>query len=92
MTIRIISLCGTIILDSSESRRSSSASIIQRFIMPILLSFEAPLTRSQTAPAKMLSMNPGLKEITHSITGGALAAQGTPKYNVCLLPKKVASD
>jgi hypothetical protein len=25
----------------------------------------------------MLNMNPGLKEITHSITGGALAAQGT---------------
>jgi hypothetical protein len=24
----------------------------------------------------MLNMNPGLKEITHSITGGALAAQG----------------
>jgi hypothetical protein len=28
----------------------------------------------------MLNMNPGLKEITHSITGGALAAQGkTPQ-------------
>jgi hypothetical protein len=27
-------------------------------------------------PAKMLNLNPGLKEITHSITGGALAAQG----------------
>jgi hypothetical protein len=24
----------------------------------------------------MLNLNPGLKEITHSITGGALAAQG----------------
>ena len=32
----------------------------------------------QTTPAKMLNMNPGLKEITHSITGGALAAQGKP--------------
>ncbi|KAH8804654.1 hypothetical protein F5884DRAFT_754254 [Xylogone sp. PMI_703] len=31
---------------------------------------------SKTTPAKMLNMNPGLKEITHSITGGALAAQG----------------
>ncbi|KAG4429637.1 hypothetical protein IFR05_014883 [Cadophora sp. M221] len=31
---------------------------------------------TKTAPAKMLGMNPGLKEITHSITGGALAAQG----------------
>jgi hypothetical protein len=27
-------------------------------------------------PAKVLNMNPGLKEITHSITGGALVAQG----------------
>ncbi|KAL2060877.1 hypothetical protein VTL71DRAFT_8929 [Oculimacula yallundae] len=31
---------------------------------------------SKTTPAKMLNMNAGLKEITHSITGGALAAQG----------------
>ncbi|CZT09939.1 uncharacterized protein RAG0_14541 [Rhynchosporium agropyri] len=31
---------------------------------------------SKTTPAKMLNMNTGLKEITHSITGGALAAQG----------------
>ncbi|RDW91905.1 hypothetical protein BP5796_01299 [Coleophoma crateriformis] len=31
---------------------------------------------SKTTPAKMLSLNPGLREITHSITGGALAAQG----------------
>ncbi|PMD47817.1 hypothetical protein L207DRAFT_416387 [Hyaloscypha variabilis F] len=31
---------------------------------------------SKTTPAKMLNLNPGLKEITHSITGGALAAQG----------------
>ncbi|RAL60330.1 hypothetical protein DID88_000106 [Monilinia fructigena] len=31
---------------------------------------------SKTTPAKMLGLNPGLKEITHSITGGALAAQG----------------
>ncbi|WEW62012.1 hypothetical protein PRK78_007512 [Emydomyces testavorans] len=29
-----------------------------------------------TAPAKMLDANPGLREICHSITGGALAAQG----------------
>lgn len=33
-------------------------------------------TCSQTTPAKVLSNNPGLREITHSITGGALAAQG----------------
>ncbi|GKT92978.1 APSES transcription factor Xbp1 [Colletotrichum tofieldiae] len=31
---------------------------------------------SKTVPAKMLSLNPGLKDITHSITGGAIAAQG----------------
>ncbi|PVH75447.1 hypothetical protein DL98DRAFT_575047 [Cadophora sp. DSE1049] len=31
---------------------------------------------SKTTPAKMLNMNPGLKEISHSITGGALVAQG----------------
>ncbi|SPN98605.1 uncharacterized protein DNG_01650 [Cephalotrichum gorgonifer] len=30
----------------------------------------------KTMPAKMLSMNPGLKDITHSITGGAISAQG----------------
>ncbi|KAI1881462.1 hypothetical protein JX265_000288 [Neoarthrinium moseri] len=29
-----------------------------------------------TTPAKMLNMNPGLKEITHSITGGSIMAQG----------------
>ncbi|BDD63741.1 hypothetical protein MPDQ_003406 [Monascus purpureus] len=31
---------------------------------------------SKTTPAKMLNLNPGLREICHSITGGALAAQG----------------
>ncbi|TDZ31791.1 Transcriptional repressor XBP1 [Colletotrichum spinosum] len=31
---------------------------------------------SKTIPAKMLGLNPGLKDITHSITGGAIAAQG----------------
>ncbi|KAM0563560.1 hypothetical protein ACHAPJ_001284 [Fusarium lateritium] len=30
----------------------------------------------KTMPAKMLNLNPGLKEITHSITGGSIAAQG----------------
>lgn len=30
----------------------------------------------QTTPAKMLNRNPGLREICHSITGGALVAQG----------------
>lgn len=27
-------------------------------------------------PAKMLNMNPGLRDITHSITGGSIMAQG----------------
>ncbi|KAK0645656.1 hypothetical protein B0T16DRAFT_457665 [Cercophora newfieldiana] len=31
---------------------------------------------SKTTPAKMLGLNPGLKEITHSITGGSIKAQG----------------
>ncbi|KAL2111428.1 hypothetical protein VUR80DRAFT_10093 [Thermomyces stellatus] len=31
---------------------------------------------SKTMPGKMLNMNPGLKDITHSITGGAILAQG----------------
>ncbi|KAB5572737.1 hypothetical protein GE09DRAFT_1283046 [Coniochaeta sp. 2T2.1] len=30
----------------------------------------------KTTPAKMLNMNPGLKDITHSITGGSIMAQG----------------
>ncbi|KAI5926731.1 hypothetical protein F4810DRAFT_699442 [Camillea tinctor] len=30
----------------------------------------------KTTPAKMLGSNPGLKEITHSITGGSIMAQG----------------
>ncbi|KAL2024499.1 hypothetical protein VTK56DRAFT_7542 [Thermocarpiscus australiensis] len=31
---------------------------------------------SKTTPAKMLSQNPGLKDITYSITGGSIKAQG----------------
>ncbi|KAF9892037.1 hypothetical protein FE257_002443 [Aspergillus nanangensis] len=31
---------------------------------------------SKTTPAKMLDANPGLREICHSITGGAIVAQG----------------
>ncbi|KAK3706632.1 hypothetical protein LTR37_012641 [Vermiconidia calcicola] len=31
---------------------------------------------SKTTPAKALTTNPGLKDLAHSITGGALAAQG----------------
>lgn len=32
---------------------------------------------AQTTPAKMLNMNPGLRDITHSITGGSIMAQGS---------------
>ncbi|KAK0627517.1 transcription regulator HTH, apses-type DNA-binding domain-containing protein, partial [Immersiella caudata] len=31
---------------------------------------------SKTTPAKMLGLNPGLRDITHSITGGSIRAQG----------------
>ncbi|KAF1813790.1 hypothetical protein P152DRAFT_394050, partial [Eremomyces bilateralis CBS 781.70] len=31
---------------------------------------------SKTTPAKVLNVNPGLRDISHSITGGALVAQG----------------
>ncbi|KAF4307356.1 putative apses transcription factor xbp1 protein [Botryosphaeria dothidea] len=31
---------------------------------------------SKTTPARVLNINPGLREISHSITGGALSAQG----------------
>lgn len=46
-----------------------------------LHTFKFQLTTVKTTPAKMLNMNPGLKEITHSITGGALAAQGPHPSN-----------
>ncbi|KAK5134559.1 hypothetical protein LTR08_006344 [Meristemomyces frigidus] len=38
--------------------------------------FFKALKYSKTSPAKALTTNPGLKELSHSITGGALAAQG----------------
>ncbi|KAK4991477.1 hypothetical protein LTR66_006545 [Elasticomyces elasticus] len=34
------------------------------------------LRYSKTTPAKVLNANPGLRDLSHSITGGALAAQG----------------
>lgn len=39
--------------------------------------------QKQTMPAKMLNMNPGLRDITHSITGGSIMAQG--KHSVSAL-------
>ncbi|KAH8593020.1 hypothetical protein B0O99DRAFT_715912 [Bisporella sp. PMI_857] len=43
------------------------------------------LKHTKTMPAKMLNMNPGLKDITHSITGGALVAQGYWMPYTCAL-------
>jgi hypothetical protein len=40
----------------------------------------------QTTPAKMLGLNPGLKELSHSITGGSIDAQGI-SYPVALEPE-----
>ncbi|KAI9771212.1 MAG: hypothetical protein M1835_006461 [Candelina submexicana] len=40
---------------------------------------------SKTTPAKMLNANPGLRDICHSITGGALAAQGYWMPYACAL-------
>ena len=39
-------------------------------------SLTAMLTSPQTTPAKALKVNPGLIDLCHSITGGALTAQG----------------
>ncbi|KAK5734482.1 hypothetical protein LTR17_008842 [Elasticomyces elasticus] len=38
--------------------------------------FFKALRHTKTTPAKSITTNPGLKELSHSITGGALAAQG----------------
>ncbi|TKA74115.1 hypothetical protein B0A55_07084 [Friedmanniomyces simplex] len=38
--------------------------------------FFKALVYSKTTPGKAIAANPGLKELSHSITGGALAAQG----------------
>jgi len=43
-------------------------------------------------PAKMLNLNPGLKEITHSITGGALAAQGKLQNSTLFMEMSVRRD
>ncbi|KAH6632635.1 hypothetical protein F5144DRAFT_257115 [Chaetomium tenue] len=41
-----------------------------------MTSFFKCLHYGKTAPAKMLNLNPGLKDITYSITGGSIKAQG----------------
>lgn len=46
-------------------------------VTPTVVSWVTYMTDiPQTTPAKALTSNPGLKELSHSITGGALAAQG----------------
>lgn len=42
----------------------------------VLSSHDPHSDQKQTMPAKMLNMNPGLRDITHSITGGSIMAQG----------------
>lgn len=37
---------------------------------------------SKTKPSQMLDKNPGLRDITPSITGGAVSAQGMTRYVV----------
>lgn len=46
------------------------------FIIGISWYLKTTLINKQTQPAKMLNMNPGLRDITHSITGGSIMAQG----------------
>ncbi|KAL9098750.1 MAG: hypothetical protein Q9163_005643 [Psora crenata] len=41
-----------------------------------ITSFFKSLKHSKTMPAKVMNANPGLKEISHSITGGSINAQG----------------
>ena len=45
----------------------------------------------QTMPAKIMNANPGLREISHSITGGAISAQGEQSLGLPMtfLAKKV---
>ena len=51
---------------------------MQRLLQGIYMPSHLPTKLTiQTTPGKMLNANPGLREICHSITGGALAAQGT---------------
>jgi hypothetical protein len=71
--------CGTTTLGWSASRRSSSAWDMRRFAEPSTSVARTLLTifTMQTIPAKAIAANPGLKDLCHSITGGALAAQGT---------------
>ncbi|KAI3399654.1 hypothetical protein diail_6002 [Diaporthe ilicicola] len=56
-----------------------------KVVIPLLpaLSHEPRTDREQTMPAKMLNMNPGLRDITHSITGGSIMAQGYWMPHAC---------
>jgi hypothetical protein len=54
-------------------------------LVPVFVLFWTKLLILQTTPAKMLNANPGLREICHSITGGALAAQGAKHHHHLLL-------
>jgi len=64
------------------SHHFSSAAITPRYVLYIANKSVSQVNQVQTTPARMLNMNPGLKEITHSITGGALAAQGKMSHDM----------
>lgn len=70
--------CGTTTSGSSELLLSSRLASTQRYHrFRAAVSADTLLAdRYQTTPAKALTTNAGLKDLSHSITGGALAAQG----------------
>ena len=76
LVMRPYTLCyGTITLAWSGPHHSSSARVIRKYVHR--LSTDRHADQGQTTPAKMLNRNPGLRDICHSITGGALVAQGS---------------
>ncbi|KAM0328111.1 hypothetical protein ACHAQA_005514 [Verticillium albo-atrum] len=46
----------------------------------------------KTVPAKMLNLNTGLKDITHSITGGSISAQGAPDFQRMVINPRIIHD
>ncbi|KAK5125990.1 hypothetical protein LTR85_011345 [Meristemomyces frigidus] len=62
--------------DDSEPRQQFAVMWDYQVGLVRITPFFKALKYSKTTPAKVLTANPGLKELSHSITGGALAAQG----------------
>lgn len=67
--------CGITKMDLSASRLSSNHSTIPRYVLVLKCVFR-PTDTQQTTPNKVLGANHGLRELSHSITGGSIAAQG----------------